>query len=159
MPVRKRPTPSDRAGAAETGETHQRFASTSQTEPAKVRSFALEAARMLSDNKCQDIVMLDVTGLSQLSDFIIVANGTSDRQMRSSADDVGELGIKHGYGVFRKDVDDRTTWIVADFVDVVVHIFEPNTRAHYDLEMLWGDAPRVEWERTDQKNRNRAGLE
>ena len=53
----------------------------------------------------------------------------------------------------------RSTWIVVDFVDVVVHIFEPNTRAHYDLEMLWADAGRLEWERADQKNRNRAGLE
>ncbi len=150
-----------RAGAVEgeTGETHQRFASVSQSDPAKVRAFALDAARLLADNKCQDIVLMDVTSLSQVSDFIIVATGTSDRQMRSTADDVAEIAAKHGYGTFRKDVDERSTWIVVDFVDVVVHIFEPNTRAHYDLEMLWQDAPRVEWERADQKNRNRAGLE
>jgi ribosome-associated protein len=150
-----------RAGAVdgETGETHQRFASVSQTAPAQVKAFALEAARLLADNKCQDIVLLDVTSLSQVSDFLVVANGSSDRQMRSTADEVAEIAAKHGYTTFRKDVDDRSTWIVVDFVDVVVHIFEPNTRAHYDLEMLWQDAPRVEWERADQKNRNRAGLE
>jgi ribosome-associated protein len=43
--------------------------------------------------------------------------------------------------------DSGTLWLVADFVDVVAHLFEPNTRAHYDLEMLWGDAPRIAWER------------
>jgi ribosome-associated protein len=131
----------------------------STADPAKVRALAMDAARLLGDNKCQDIVMMDVTSLSQVSDFIIVAAGTSDRQMRSTADEVIQTAAKHGYTAFRKDVDDRTTWIVVDFVDVVVHIFEPNTRAHYDLEMLWQDAPRVEWERADQKNRNRAGLE
>jgi ribosome-associated protein len=158
MPERKRPAAA-RAEASETGETHQRFASVTQSDPKAVRAFALDAARMLSDNKCQDIVLLDVTSLSQMSDYLVIASGTSDRQMRSSADDVAELAAKHGNSAFRKDVDDRTTWIVVDFVDVVVHIFEPNTRAHYDLEMLWQDAPRVEWERPDQKNRNRAGLE
>jgi ribosome-associated protein len=161
MPERKRPAPGDRSGndARETGETHQRFASVSQSDPKVVRGFAVDAARLLSDNKCQDIVLLDVTSLSQVSDYLIVGSGTSDRQMRSTADDVIELAAKQGSSAFRKDVDDRTTWIVVDFVDVVVHIFEPNTRAHYDLEMLWQDAPRLEWERPDQKNRNRAGLE
>lgn len=161
MPERKRPAAGGRSGepARETGETHQRFASVSQSDPKKVRAFAVDAARLLSDNKCQDIVLLDVTSLSQVSDYLVIASGTSDRQMRSTADDVIELAEKQGSSAFRKDVDDRTTWIVVDFVDVVVHIFEPNTRAHYDLEMLWQDAPRLEWERPDQKNRNRAGLD
>ena len=76
--------------------------------------------------------------------------------MRSSADDAADLAVEHTYTAFRKDVDDRSTWIVVDFVDIVIHLFEPNTRAHYDLEMLWADAPRLEWERPDQMNRNRA---
>ena len=49
-------------------------------------------------------------------------------------------------------------WLVVDFGDVVVHLFEPNTRSHYDLEMMWGDAPRMEWERPDQIPRDRAKL-
>lgn len=143
----------------ETGETHQRFATTSTSDPAATRAFAVEAARMLADDKCDDIILLDVSGLSQLSDFIIIGSGTSDRQMRSTADDVAELGLKHGSPLFRSDIDERATWIIVDFVDVVAHIFEPNTRAHYDLEMLWADAPRVAWERPDQLSRNRAGLD
>lgn len=146
----------------ETGETHQTFASTSVSDPAQIRAFAIDAARLLADNKCEDVMLLDVSGLSQLSDYIIIASGTSDRQMRSSGDDLGEVGAKHGWTAFRSHADDRTTWIVVDFVDVVAHIFEPNTRAHYDLEMLWADAPRVEWERSAKpgsKGRNRAGLE
>lgn len=141
-----------------TGETHQRFPTTSVADPKVVRSFAIEAARLLLDNKCSDIVVLDVTRISNMSDYIIVASGTSDRQMLSSGDDVAKLGEQKNYRAFRSDMDQRSTWIIVDFVDVVVHIFEPNTRAHYDLEMLWADADRLEWERPDQMNRNRAGL-
>jgi ribosome-associated protein len=79
--------------------------------------------------------------------------------MRTVADEMGDLAQRHGYPIYRSHADDRTTWIVVDCVDVVVHIFEPNTRSHYDLEMLWADAARVEWERPGEKSRNRAGLE
>ncbi|MBZ0172816.1 MAG: RsfS/YbeB/iojap family protein, partial [Phycisphaerales bacterium] len=58
-----------------------------------------------------------------------------------------ELGARHGFTAMRTNRDDRSTWLLADFVDVVTHLFEPNTRAYYDIEMLWGDAPRIEWRR------------
>ena len=122
------------------------------------RAFAIDAARLLSDDRCEDIVVLDVSGVSQVTDFIVVASGTSDRQMRGSADDVKKLAEARGFPVFRHSVDARTTWYVLDSVDVVTHVFEPNTRSHYDLEMLWGDVPRVEWERPEGKSRDHAGL-
>ncbi len=121
-------------------------------------AFAVEAARLAHDDKCEDVVLLDVRGLSQVTDYIIVASGTSDRQMRSVLNHVRELGDSMGYSAFRSSSDDRATWLLADFVDVVVHIFEPNIRAHYDLEMLWGDAKRIAWERPADAARNRAGL-
>lgn len=135
---------------------HQRFPTVSTSDPAKTRELAIEAARVLSDDKCEDVVLLDVAGISQVSDFIIIATGTSDRQMRSAASDLADVGAKLGHSTFRQSVDDRATWVIVDFVDVVVHIFEPNTRAHYDLEMLWEDAPRVAWERPGKDNRDRA---
>lgn len=124
----------------------------------KSREFAVEISRLLHDDKCTDVVLLDVRALSQVSDFIIIGSGTSDRQMRSALMHVEELGAKRGSPAFRTSIDGRASWVLADFVDVVVHLFEPNTRAHYDLEMLWGDAPRVAWERPDQVNRDRARL-
>jgi ribosome-associated protein len=142
----------------ERGESHQIFPTTGLSDPAQTREFAIEAARLASDDKCEEVIVLDVRQLSQVSDYLIIASGSSDRQMRSVADDVNKLAAKLGYPVFRRDADDRTTWIVVDCVDVVVHVFEPNTRAHYDLEMLWADAPRVEWERPGQVKRDRAGL-
>lgn len=114
---------------------------------AAAQKFALDAARMLSDDKCTDVIVMDVREKSQLSDFIVIASGTSDRQMRSGAEHLRDLAHEQGHDVFRTNLDEQTTWIVLDCVDVVIHIFEPNQRAFYDLEMLWGDAPRLKWER------------
>ncbi len=133
-------------------------ASRSTTDPEVTRAFAIEAARMLDDDKCTDIVVLDVSGLSHITDYLVIGTGTSERQMRSVILHVQELGEEQGFRAFRSSADDRATWLLADFVDVVVHVFEPNTRAHYDLEMLWGDAGRVEWARKGSRARNRAGL-
>lgn len=132
----------------ERGESHQTFATVSKADPEGTRRFAVEAARLLKDDRCEDIKLLDVRGLSQVCDYLIIGSGTSDRQIRSTGDDVKDLASKMGCPVFRRNEDGATTWLVLDCVDVVVHLFEPNTRAHYDLEMLWGDAPRVSWERS-----------
>ncbi|MCC6426865.1 MAG: ribosome silencing factor [Phycisphaerales bacterium] len=129
-----------------------------QTSPQSAQDFVVDLARLLHDDKCTDVVVLDIRGVSQLTDFIVIASGTSDRQMKSSLDDAGKLGETRGFPAFRTSVDARTTWGVVDFVDAIVHVFEPNTRAHYDLEMMWGDAPRIPWERPEQVSRNRAGL-
>jgi ribosome-associated protein len=113
---------------------------------------------MVRDDKCESVLLLDVRAHSQVTDYIIIASGTSDRQMRSVLRHVEELGTKNATPSVRAISDDRATWLLADFVDVIVHLFEPTTRAHYDLEMLWGDAPRLHWERPDQEDRDRAGL-
>ena len=113
----------------------------------RARAFAIEAARICRDDKCEDVVLLDVRGLSQITDFLVIASGTSDRQMRSVLNHIEDLGKDRKFPVVRSSADDRGTWLLADFVDVVVHLFEPNTRAHYDLEMLWGDAGRMNWQR------------
>ena len=116
-------------------------------DPEKTRAFAIECARLLKDDKCEHIVILDVRGRSQITDYVIVGSGTSDRQMNAAIDDAVELGTEHGFSAMRTNKDERSTWLLADFVDVVAHLFEPNTRAYYDIEMLWGDAPRVDWRR------------
>ncbi|MBX3364514.1 MAG: ribosome silencing factor [Phycisphaeraceae bacterium] len=115
------------------------------------RRFAIEAARSLADDKCEDVAVLDVSGLSQVTDFIVIASGTSSRQMATALEHVGELGATAGYPVFGSSVDQGSLWLLSDFVDVIVHVFEPNTRAYYDLEMLWGDAPRIPWERATRQ--------
>ena len=64
---------------------------------------------------------------------------------------------RFGLDRFGSERDDAATWLVLDFIDVMVHLFEPSTRAHYDLEMLWGDAPEVEWSRHVESGKNVEG--
>lgn len=114
---------------------------------AKARAFAIEAARSLTDNQCTDTLVLDLKAKSPVADFLVITTGTSDRQMKSAADDVVEIAPNTGHELVRQSADSRHTWIVSDFGDVVVHVFEPDTRAFYDLELLWGDAAKVAWQR------------
>ena len=122
------------------------------------RAMAIDMAQMLADDKCEKIAVLDVAGLSPVTDYIIIASGTSDRQMNAVLDHAMELADEAGMPAVRQARDENSTWLLADFVDVVLHLFEPNTRAHYDVESLYPDAKDVRWERADQVDRNRAGL-
>lgn len=99
--------------------------------------------------KCTEVVVLDVTGLSQVSDFIVIGTGTSDRQMRSVAQSLEDYGKECGDPPFRTNRDTATSWVVSDFVDVVVHLFESSQRMYYDIETLWRNGARVEWRRPE----------
>ncbi|MCH7572009.1 MAG: ribosome silencing factor [Planctomycetes bacterium] len=123
------------------------------------REFAIDAARLLADRHCEDVLVLDVQGLSQVSDYVLIGTGTSDRQMKSVADELEDLAIKYGEKVFRTNRDTGVTWIVIDFIDVVAHLFEPNQRAYYDLEQLWSDAPHVPWKRNGTDSASGDGAE
>lgn len=122
------------------------------------RVMAIDLARALTDDKCENVLVLDVSGISPVTDYIVIASGTSDRQMNSVLDNAMELAEEAGMAAVRHAKDERATWLLADFVDVMLHIFEPNTRAHYDVESLYPDATEVAWARPDQVDRNRAGL-
>ena len=123
--------------------------SRSQSDPAQVLAFAVECARTTADMKCTDVTLLDVRGLSEMCDYLVIASGTSERQMRSVAQAVEDVGKEQGSPPFRSSRDSGTTWIVVDFVETVVHLFEPDQRFYYDLESMWREAKRVEWRRPD----------
>jgi ribosome-associated protein len=124
----------------------------SPTDPDKLRAFAIEAAQLMHDRHCTDVRLLDVRGLSQVCDYVLIGSGTSGRQIRSVAQDLSELGESRDNGVFRTNADEAATWVVVDFVDLVAHLFEPNQRAYYDLEYLWSDAETVPWRRPGQED-------
>ena len=100
----------------------------------------------MRDDKCEDVVLLDVRGLSQVCDYVLIGSGTSQRQMKTVAQSIEDLGKARGEPPFRSTADTGTTWVVVDFVETVVHIFEPEHRMYYDIESLWGTARRVDWE-------------
>jgi ribosome-associated protein len=123
-------------------------AAAKRASDAKTRKFAVESARLLADLHAEDVQLFDVRKISDVTDYILIGTGTSDRQIRALGDRVEELGVAMGFERYGRDADSRATWIVVDFVGVVVHLFDPAARAHYDLEMLWGDAPKVKWHRS-----------
>ena len=101
--------------------------------------------RTLADNKkAEDILVLDVRKISSVTDYFVIASGTTEPHLRAISDEITE-------GVAREaDAKPRATdgslaggWLVMDFFDVIVHIMRADVRVRYDLESLWGDAPRV----------------
>ncbi len=123
--------------------------------PDQARAFAQSIGTSLLGDRCEDVVILDVTKLSPVTGFIVIGSGTSARQMRSALQNLSEVAQANGTSAFRVSEDNDTLWLLADFVDVVVHLFEPNARAHYDLEMMWGDAPRVDVPRPTKRETGR----
>lgn len=123
--------------------------SRSTADPETTRQFAIDIARTIADSNCSDVIVLDVRGRSQVCDYIVIGSGTSQRQMRSVAQEVEDLGKARGQHPYRTNADDSSTWIVVDFVEIVGHLFEPDQRLYYDLELLHADGKRVDWRRAE----------
>ncbi len=104
-------------------------------------------ARTADDNKARNIVVLDMRKLTPLYDFFVIVTGTSRRQIHTLAEEVD--AALHAEGDKRMGIEgyEASKWIVQDYGDVLVHVFDPDTREFYNLEELWADATRVEWER------------
>lgn len=76
---------------------------------------------------------------------MVIATGTSSRQMKTACDDLEEMAQPRAYKPLTRAGDDGANWTCIDFVDVVVHVFSAEARSYYDLEALWGDAEKVPW--------------
>ena len=110
------------------------------------KKFAIEAAKLAIDSHCTDVVVLELKGISSVTDYFVIATGTSNRQMRTVADEINEISDKHGFSIFGRAGYEQARWILLDFIDVVVHIFDKEYREYYDLELLWGDAKKLKTE-------------
>jgi len=110
------------------------------------RAFAIEAARLASETRGHNVKVLDVAGISPITDFFVLVTGTSARQMRAVADQIEEFARERDFKPNSISGYEGTNWILVDCVDVVIHIFTLESRAYYDLDNLWGDAKPVEWE-------------
>lgn len=107
------------------------------------KNFAIEAAKIAITRNCTDVVVLDLVGKSPATDYFLIATGTSDRQICSVANEIIDFGHKHKIRAFGKAGMEQGKWVLIDFVDVVIHLFNEEFRQYYDLELLWGDAEKV----------------
>ncbi|MBN9519108.1 ribosome silencing factor [bacterium] len=109
-------------------------------------SRACRAARVAADNKGQNVLVLDMRPCTPLFDYFVIATGTSRRQIHTLAEEIDEA--LRGMGDTRMGIEgyEASKWVVQDYGDVVVHVFDPDTRDYYKLEELWADAKSVDWE-------------
>src|SRR6478672_1674064 len=108
------------------------------------RKLALLCRELADNKKAEDIVILDVRELSSVTDYFVIASGTSEPHLRAIVDEITDK-LREEHEVRPRAVDGtlQTAWIVLDFFDVILHVMRADVREHYDLEGLWGDAPRV----------------
>ena len=130
----------------ETSSTNRSSVSEDQQQQRR-RQLALTAARVAVENRGRDVVVLDVRKLTPIFDYFVIATGTSRRQLHSMADEI-ERVLSKEMGSERLGVEgyEGSRWILLDFGEVVVHLFDEEARKYYDLENLWCDAQQVPFE-------------
>jgi len=108
------------------------------------KKLALECRELADNRKAEDIAVLDVAEVSSIADYFVIASGTSEPHLRAISDEITEK-LREDHGLKPRAVDGtlQAGWLVLDYFDVIVHVMRADVRQHYDLEGLWGDAPRV----------------
>jgi len=114
------------------------------------RATAVAAAQAAAGKQASDIVILDVRELIVITDYFVIASGSSERQVRTLVEEMEKtIRDRLDRKPVRREGEDGWGWVLLDYVDVVVHVFSEEQREYYDLERLWRDAPRPEWEESD----------
>ena len=108
------------------------------------RKLALLCRELADNKKAENIAVLDVRKISSITDYFVIASGTSEPHLRAISDEITEK-LRETHDLRPRAVDGtlQTNWLVLDFFDVIVHIMRNDVREHYDLEGLWGDAPKL----------------
>jgi ribosome-associated protein len=124
---------------------------TAQQEPTARATVALDlttqCAGIAEDNKARDIVILDMRGITPLYDFLLLCTGASRRQIHTIAEEIDAAMRSAGEKRMSIEGYEAGKWVVQDYGDIVVHVFDPDTRTYYALEDLWADAARIDWTR------------
>ena len=103
-------------------------------------------AKVADDYRGKDTLVLDLTKITPIVDYFVLTTGTSRRQMHAIAEEVDRVLQLEGSSRIGVEGYQNSTWILQDYGDIVLHVFTAETRTLYDLEHLWADAPRVDWE-------------
>ena len=104
------------------------------------------AAQTAADNKGQEITILDMRKVTPIFDFFVIATGTSRRQIHTIVEEIDATLRRVGDARMGVEGYESSKWVVQDYGDVVIHVFDPDTRDYYKLEELWSDAPKMDWE-------------
>lgn len=99
------------------------------------------AVKAADDKRAEDIVALNMKGISLIADYFIICHGNSDKQVQAIAREIKEKAEENQFGVKRMEGFDEARWVLIDMGDVVAHVFHRDDRIYYNLERLWGDAP------------------
>lgn len=105
---------------------------------------ALRIAEAVVDRRGEDVIILDMRGLTTICDYFVICNGRSRLHVDAIAEEVDEQMSKLGIEPRNIEGIPDSTWVILDYLDVVLHIFDPDARGFYNLEGLWGDAVRIE---------------
>jgi ribosome-associated protein len=105
------------------------------------------AAKVAAENKGRDILVLDMRSCTPLFDYFVISTGVSRRQIHTIAEESDAALRTEGDTRLSIEGYEASKWIVQDFGDIVIHVFDPDTRDYYKLEDFWADAKRVDWER------------
>ena len=117
------------------------------------KKLALLCREFADNKKAENIVILDVRELSSVTDYFVIASGTSETHLRAITEEItDQLREDHDLRPLRTDGSVQGGWVVLDFFDVIVHVMRADARGHYDLEGLWGDAKRVKPRKKTVKN-------
>jgi ribosome-associated protein len=128
---------------------------TSDDDP--IKQAALKAAQYAIEKKAEQVRLLDLRNVTSMTDFFVIATGPSQPQVKAIAENViKEMRDTEGMAPWRSEGWDSLEWVLIDFVDFVVHIFQPTARQYYNVERLWGDAPAIDVEDTAAKPKRRA---
>jgi ribosome-associated protein len=110
------------------------------------RSKALIAAKAASAKKADEIVILEVGPLINITDYFVICSGNTERQVKTIADEVFKQLAENGSKPYRKEGETEARWVLLDYLDLVVHIFHSEERDYYRIERLWADAASVPFE-------------
>lgn len=110
------------------------------------KEMARLAYHALDERKGEDIVMIDISLVSVMADYFLIANGSNENQVRALVDNVEEELGKAGYHVKQREGYGLGSWVLMDYGEIIVHVFDKENRLFYDLERIWRDGKRVEIE-------------
>ena len=121
-------------------------------ENVRGHNLAIAIAQIIEETRGKDIRILDLRSVTEVFDYFVIATGSSRRQMHAVSDEI-ERVVKAEWGDEKRGIEgyDESRWIVLDYGDVIVQLFDADSRQYWDLEHLWGDAKRVDFPRANEE--------